>query len=315
MAKFVGKSFIVPYIDQEDRFWQKLNSLYGSHIKEVYFPIIDEEIPTGRPRQPDKYLKAFLESKILPVSVLINPVILARPVEEYTDRILKKLEYYAENYRLTGVTLTNLTLAKRIKETFPDLKLAASTLMEICSDQHLSIVSGTFDIIVPPAKAIRELRILRSMRKSFHGTIRLIVNESCIPSCVYRTQHFYEMSSPDIAHPYSLCQELLEKKPWLRLTGGWILPQHLFLFKGLYDEIKLSGRVTLQQPADFFRVLDGYMFEKELQLHEIGGGPASVNFPMPIDTAFYKYTLNCRKKCVTCNVCDDYWTYNTGKYA
>jgi hypothetical protein len=314
MDKCKRKSLVVPYIDQDQKFWQRLYSLYGDQIKEVYFPIDDPEIPTGRPRQPDDFLKPFLESKVFPVSVLINPVILSRPVEYYVDRILKKLEFYSENFRLTGVTLTNLTLAKLIKETFPDLRLAASTLMEICSEQQLNIINGIFDIIVPPGKAMRDLRTLRTLRKSFQGTIRLLVNEACIPSCVFRTQHFYEMSDPVIAHPQSLCQDLLKEKPWLRLTGGWILPQHLFLFNELYDEIKLSGRITLKHPSDFLRVLDGYVNENELQPHETGGGPASVNIPMPIETAFYKYTLNCRKNCGTCKVCHDYWAYKTGKH-
>jgi hypothetical protein len=204
-------------------------------------------------------------------------------------------------------------LAKRIKEAFPNLKLAASTLMEISNEQQLNMLSETFDVIVPSARAIREIRILRSLQKTFKGTIRLMVNEACIPSCVFRTQHFYEMSNPVIPHPDSLCHDLLKQNPWLRLTGGWILPQHLFLFHGLYDEIKLSGRITLQQPDNFLRVLDSYLYEKDLQPHEIGGGPASVNIPMQIETAFYKYTLNCRKNCSTCKVCHDYWTYNTGK--
>lgn len=315
MGKGNGKSLVVPYVDHDAKFWQKLKALYGEQIKEVYFPIIDEQIPTGRPRQPDKYLKAFLESKIFPVSVLINPVILPRPVEEYTDRVLRELEYYEKNYRLTGATLANLTLAGKIRKFFPDLRLAASTLMEISNEQQINMLSETFDTIVPSANALREIRVLRTLRKKFKGTIRLMVNEACIPSCVFRTQHFYEMSNPAILHPDSLCHALLKQKPWLRLTGGWVLPQHLFLFKGLYDEIKLSGRITLQQPDNFFKVVESYLFEKELQPHEIGGGPASVNIPMQIGTAFYKYTLNCRKNCATCKVCNDYWAYNTGKYA
>jgi len=315
MGKNRGKLLVVPYVDHDAKFWQKLKDLCGDQIKEVYFPIIDELIPTGRPRQPDKYLKEFLESRVFPVSVLINPVILPRPVEEYTDRILKKLEYYEKNYSLTGVTLANLTLAQKIREAFPDLKLAASTLMEISNEQQINLLGETFDIIVPPANAIREIRLLRSLRKTFKGTIRLMVNEACIPSCVFRTQHFYEMSNPAISHPNSLCSELLERKPWLRLTGGWVLPQHLFLFRGLYDEIKLSGRITLQQPGNFFKVVESYLSGKELQPHEIGGGPASVNIPMHIDTAFYKYTLDCRKNCATCKVCHEYWADNTAKYA
>ena len=314
MSKSNEKSLVVPYVDHDTKFWQKLKDLCGGQIKEVYFPIIDDQIPTGRPRQPDKYLKAFLESKILPVSVLINPVILARPIEEYSDRILKELEYYEKNYSLTGATLANLTLAGKIRKFFPDLKLAASTLMEISNEQQINMLGEIFDTIVPSAKTIREIRVLRSLRKTFKGTIRLMVNEACIPLCVFRTQHFYEMSNASIPHPLSLCHDLLEQKPWLRLTGGWVLPQHLFLFKGLYDEIKLSGRITLQQPDNYFKVIESYLFEEELQPHEIGGGPASVNIPMHIETAFYKHTLNCKKNCATCKVCHEYWAYNTEKY-
>ena len=314
MSKSNEKSLVVPYVDHDTKFWQKLKDLCGGQIKEVYFPIIDDQIPTGRPRQPDKYLKAFLESKILPVSVLINPVILARPIEEYSDRILRELEYYEKNYSLTGATLANLTLAGKIRKFFPDLKLAASTLMEISNEQQINMLGEIFDTIVPSAKTIREIRVLRSLRKTFKGTIRLMVNEACIPLCVFRTQHFYEMSNASIPHPLSLCHDLLEQKPWLRLTGGWVLPQHLFLFKGLYDEIKLSGRITLQQPDNYFKVIESYLFEEELQPHEIGGGPASVNIPMHIETAFYKHTLNCKKNCATCKVCHEYWAYNTEKY-
>jgi len=314
MNKTAGKHLVLPYIDQDQDFWKKVRDLCGEQISEVYFPIIDDEIPSGRPRQPEKHLKEFLESGILPVSVLINPIILNRPVDYYTDRVLRKLEYYSLNYRLTGVTLTNLTLGKRIREAFPNLKLAASTLMEITGEQQLRMIMDTFDIIVPPSRVIRDIRLLRSLRKSFHGTIRLMVNEACLASCIFRNQHFYEMSDRGITHPGSLCNEVLELNPWMRLTGGWILPQHLFLFRGLYDEIKLSGRVTLQRPADFFRVLNGYLNDRELMPNEIGGGPASVNIPMPIGTAFYKHTLYCKKNCTSCNVCSDYWTFNAGRH-
>ena len=309
MTKPSGKYLVLPYIDQKLNFWEKVIDLGGERIREVYFPITDGRISTGRPKQPGKHLKRFLESGILPVSVLINPIVLARPAECYTNLVINTLEYYSQNYRLTGATLTNLTLGQRVREAFPNLKLAASTLMDISSEQQISVVMKTFDIVVPPARVMRDIRSLRSMRRIFPGTIRLMVNEACLPSCLFRTQHFYEMSNPKIKYPGSLCNELLGLQPWLRLTGGWVLPQHLFLFRGLYDEIKLSGRITLQRPADFLRVLEGYLKEQELMPDEIGGGPASVNIPMPIETAFYKYTMFCKKNCSTCRVCYDYWTF------
>jgi hypothetical protein len=315
MDRTLEKKFVIPYVDQDEKFWQKICSLYCGQIREVYFPIMDDFIATGRPKQPERYLKDFLESKILTVSVLINPVVLIRPVEELRSHILKKLEYYIENYNISGVTLSNLTLASIIKKEFPSLELFASTLMEICSKQQLVYLNDIFTGIVPSTKIIRDIKSLRDLRANYTGRIRLMVNESCLMSCLLRTQHFFEMSKPDIVYPESLCSDLLDQKPWLRLTGGWILPQHLFLFDGLYDEIKLSGRISLQQPDRYLKVFDSYLHERPLSADQIGGGPASVNCPVDIGVDFYKYTLECSKNCGSCSVCADYWEVKTGKYA
>lgn len=72
--------------------------------------------------------------------------------------------------------------------------------------------------------------------------------------------------------PQSLCDETLEKQPWLRFTGAWVLPQHLHFYDGLYDDLKLAGRVTLKNPADYRRVLDAYVHKKPLTPDKIGGG-------------------------------------------
>lgn len=305
--------FIIPYIDQDIKFWQRISELYSENVREVYFPISDKYVGSGRPRQPDFYLTEFLESRILPASILINPIVLPLPVDEISKRIIDKLEYYLADYNIVGVTLTNLTLARIIKRRFPNLKLTASTLMEIHNEQQLVMLDEVFDNLVPSTRVLRDIKTIRKLREGFKGKIRIMVNESCLSSCVYRTQHFYEMSNSEITFPESLCNKLLEKSPWLRLTGGWILPQHLYLFDGLYDEIKLSGRVSLQKPERYSRVLESYLFKKPLYPHEIGGGPASVNIPLKITADFYKYTLTCSKNCSTCSVCSDYWTENVSR--
>ncbi len=302
-----NKIFVIPYIDQKISFWEEISDSFGESIKEVYFPIMDDKIGTGRPKQPDKYLNEFLKSGILPVSVLINPIILSRPVNEISTSICDKIKYYQDNFNLKGITLTSLTLAEIIKTKFPDLNIIASTLMEIQNEEQLIMLGDVFDTLVPSNRVIRNMNTLRTLRRKFKGQIRIMVNESCVSSCVFRTQHFYEMSNPSIIYPESLCHDLLKKHPWLRLTGSWILPQHLDLFEGLYDEIKLSGRISLQQPEHYFRVLGSYIDKQLLLPHEIGGGPASVNIPMNIEREFYKYTLQCKKNCTNCSVCSDYW--------
>jgi len=295
-------------------FWEKISGFHKGRIREVYFPLQDQFIGTGRPKQPGKNLTEFLESQLFPVSVLVNPVILPRPVDEIAGRILEKLEYYLTHYNLKGVTLTNLSLAKLIKSRFPGLKLTASTLMEIYNEQQLNMLDDVFDCLVPSNRVLRDLRTLKTLRKKYKGKIRILVNESCLSSCIYRTQHFYEMSNPGITYPKSLCLSLLEQKPWLRLTGGWVLPQHLLFFDGLYDEIKLSGRVAFQNKELYFRVLESYMYKKSLYPSQIGGGPASVDVPVEITSDFFQYTLMCKKNCTECSVCSDYWNANTGKH-
>jgi hypothetical protein len=314
LEKTSNKLVVIPYIDQKIGFWEKLSEEYGKNIKEVYYPVTEVKIGTGRPKQPDKHLTSFLKSGIFPLSILINPLVLPRPTEEVATNILKILEFHIKHYHLSGVTTSSVSLAQIIKNTFPNLKLTASTLMEIYSNQQLVMLGDFFDTLVPSNRILRDIKALQIIKNHFKGKIRLMVNEACLSACVYRTQHFYEMSNPEITYPRSLCNKLLEQKPWLRITGGWVLPQHLYLFDDLYDEIKLSGRVSLQKPEKYIRVLDSYIHKKDLFPHEIGGGPASVGLPIKIKTEFYQYTLSCAKNCSECTICQEYWTENAGKH-
>lgn len=299
--------FSIPYVDLPIAFWEKMALQYKSNIKDVYFPMEENVIGTGRPLQPNKFLKKFLESQVLPVSVLINPVVLQTPFEVVKDKLLKCIGKYMLVYNIKGITIANLSLAKEVKKYFPEIELTASTLMDISNEQQLVMIENVFDVLVPSSRVLRDRKKLQSLKAGFPGKIRILVNESCLSSCVYRTQHFFEMSNPEISHPCSLCNELLEQYPWLSLTGSWILPQHLVLIDGLYDELKLAGRVSLANPDRYFYVFSSYVNRTNLQPHEIGGGPASVNVPAIIDSDFYKITLECDKNCKRCFYCRDYW--------
>ncbi len=306
--------FVIPYVDHPLDFWETLKTRFQPHIKEIYFPFIHEKVGTGRPALPDRHLIPFLESKILPVGLLLNPIILYKPVEEFIKTVFPALENLITKYDIKELTLSNLLLAQAVKKHFPSLTLTASTLMEICCEQQLSVIGDVFSTIVPSGKILRNINQLMILRQAFEGKIRLLVNESCLTNCIFRTQHFYEMSVPEIKFPHSLCARMLSEKPWMRLAGSWILPQHLHFFEGIFDEIKIDGRISLQQPERYFEVLKSYIDQTPLQPHQIGGGPASIYSPVNIESDFYKYTLFCRKNCDSCNVCKDYWTSKIFKY-
>jgi radical SAM protein with 4Fe4S-binding SPASM domain len=310
-AKTAGqdKIWVLPYIDQPSEFWRQLADTHKQSIREIYFPLPVDSLGSGRPPQPSRYLYDFLRSNLMDASVLINPLVLPEPVEKMTHSVIQTLEKLMTRYSIVGATVTNLELAVQLKTHFPELSMTASVLMDIYTPLQATMIEGVFDILVPSGRILRDLAALKALRKRFDGKIRLMVNEACLPGCPYRNQHFYEMGK-GFVHPESLCRNLLESKPWLRLTGSWVLPQHLHFYDGIFDEIKLAGRVTLQLPEQYRRVVHAYMNRQNLTPDAIGGGPASVLTPMTINDDFFFYTLSCKKGCSQCGRCEEYYRKN-----
>lgn len=299
-------TWVVPYVDQDLSFWEELAGTFGPHIKEVYFPVPGGAIASGRSRQPESHMDTFLRHAPLAKSALVNPVVLPRPVEEAAPRVLDSLRRLHEEYGVAGVTVTHPGLARRIKETLPGYRVTASVLMGIASPHQALMVRDHVDAITVDNRLVRDLPALKRLREAYAGEIRLIVNEACIPGCPYRTQHFYEMGYGDF-FPQSLCQTMLKEQPWLRLAGAWLLPRHLPWYAGLYDSLKLAGRVTLRARARYLTVLSAYVQRRPILPCDIGGGPASLLEPVDICDDWFEFTLRCNKNCHTCSVCRDYY--------
>jgi MoaA/NifB/PqqE/SkfB family radical SAM enzyme/collagenase-like PrtC family protease len=299
--------WIIPYIDQPIDFWERIHDTFGRSIQAVYLPLPNTSVGSARPSQPDIYLQDFLRRSPFALSVLVNPIILPQPIKKIAGLVLNNIKRFQEQCDLKEVTISNLRLAKYIKEKLPAIDVVASTLMDVSKQNQVAMLEDACDTIVPASRILRDIDALKKLRQMFKGRIRLIVNESCLPGCPFRIQHFFEMASDKISFPQSLCTDLLRHTPWLRLTGSWILPQHLHLYEGLYDELKLAGRVTLQDPKDYLRVLDAYIHAQPLMPHEIGGGPASILEPIVIEEEFFKKTLFCKHECHRCNICKNYY--------
>ncbi len=299
--------WIIPYIDQPLVFWEWIAEHFGSRIKEVYFPLPGNILGSGRPSQAMEHLDQFLQRSPFPLSVLINPIILPRPVDELAPQIIEVLKKLAGEFDVRSATISDPLLAQHIRASLPKLSLTASVLMDIVQPNQVLMLQGVCDTLVPSSRIMRDLPALKAVREAFFGKIRVIVNEACLPNCPFRVQHFYEMGSNNIGHPHSLCSKLLQEFPWLRLTGAWVLPQHLHLYDGVYDELKLAGRVTLRDPAKYRKAFEAYIHSTPLFPNEIGGGPASVLDPIDISEEFFAQTLHCGRQCHKCTVCQEYW--------
>ncbi len=298
--------WVIPYIDQPVEFWDSLGEAFLRHVAEVYFPLPGGLVGSGRPEQPARFLDAFLRDSRLPRSVLVNPLTLPQPVEQIAPAIIQAVRRLEEDAGICGATVTSLALATRIRDALPDLPLTASVLMDIASPIQVKMLAGAFETLVPASRVMRDRPALEALRAAFPGRIRLLVNEGCLPGCPFRTQHFHEMASL-AAFPRSLCDELLRDQPWLRLTGAWVLPQHLHLYDGLYDELKLSGRVTLRDPTRYVRVFSAYVHRQPLTPDAIGAGPASLLEPLHISEEFFVQTLRCGHRCHECGLCRRYF--------
>jgi hypothetical protein len=300
------RTWVIPYVDQDLDFWQEVQERYGRSVKEVYFPMPHEQFASGRSPQPRQFLPDFLRCAPLPKAVLMNPIVLPRPVEGMAPAILSALQQLRDEFGVQSVTVTNLTLARLIKEALPDLYVTASVLMGIATPAQALVVRDHVDAISPDTRLLRDLAGLKRLRSAFPGEIRLLVNEACIPGCPFRTQHFYEMG---YGHdfPQSLCGQMLEEHPWLRLTGAWALPRHLAFYDGLYDHLKLSGRATMRDADRYLAVLGAYVNREPILPVDIGGGPASPLDLIDASDEWFAFVLHCDKRCDVCSVCREYY--------
>lgn len=299
-------TWIIPYVDQGLDFWQEIGNRFGEQVKEVYFPVPGGQFASGRSSQPERFLDDFLRHAPLAKSVVVNPIVLPRPVEQIAPEIVAVLQRLSDDFGVHSVTIANLALARIIKETLPGFTIAASVLMGIVSPLQALVVRDCVDAIGPDTRLTRDLDGLKRLRSAFRGEMRLLVNEACIPGCPFRTQHFYEMGYGE-SFPLSLCQEMLEEHPWLRLTGAWLLPRHLTFYDGVYDSLKLAGRVTLRDPDKYLTVLEAYVDRMPIQPGDIGGGPASPGDIVDVSDEWFEFVLHCNKRCDACAVCRDYY--------
>jgi hypothetical protein len=297
--------FVIPYVDQPLPFWEGIADELGSHVAEVYFPLPGGWFPSGRPPQPELHLGEFLDHSPFPLAALVNPIVLPRPADALSADVLESLKRLDGDHGLKGVTVSNIELASLIREELPHLQVTASVLMDIERPNQVVHITRRFDGIVPSGRILRDLDALRALRRAFPGRVRLLVNEGCLPGCPLRVQHFFEMASGP-SHPQSLCASLLAERPWLRLTGAWVLPQHLSRYDGLFDEVKLAGRVTLSNPERYRAVLGAYVRREPLTPDAIGGGPASPLASIAISDEFVDRTQRCRLQCDTCSYCEGY---------
>ena len=150
-------TWIIPYVDQGLDFWQEIEERFGERIREVYFPVPQGQFASGRPRQPEQFLFDFLGHASLPKGVLVNPIVLSRPVEVMAADILATLQRLGGDFGVRSVTVANPTLAGVIKDTLPDWHVTASVLMGIARPDQAWLIQDRVDAITVDNRLVRDL--------------------------------------------------------------------------------------------------------------------------------------------------------------
>lgn len=245
--------FQIPY-NRETNFIAELRS-WRRFIGSIYFPIPLEFMGTGRPWTDGDRKKYHdgLPSIIRAVSdagfdseILCNSIL---PDWSKAQALIKYLSRLHE-HGLKHVTVAYLPLASLIHREIPSLEIVASTIAfihDIARLERWCTEAGVKTIVSDRSlnKNIVELRKLRDAGVS----IRLIVDENCMPSCPLQFQHYILFSldnriseiegTLDLDTLNRHCHRYERIHHW-KMFQSSPLPSNLPHYNGVVDTLKIT---------------------------------------------------------------------------
>ncbi len=238
----------------------------------------------------------------------------------FFEEIGETVDYISSRYRLLSVTTASPLVAKFIKNNFDGIKTRASVNMEIGTKEGFTYLEDYFDGFYMKREHNRSLPAIKRLRSwcDAHGKeLFMLANSGCLNNCSAHifhdnlVAHEKEIASKDNAYDFTgVCREYFGKagrmESYLRVTN-FIRPEDLHLVQDFFDGIKLATRVN-PNPA---RVLEAYM-----NAHHAGTvtsllEPDHTGLFYPrllentkIDPEWTKFTLECKKNCSECGLCE-----------
>ena len=254
--KDYGFSICFPFNHDRD-LWGKL-SPYAEIVEEIYAGLHPRIFPSARVwnclDNPDEHLAALigLLEGAATKDVALNIIMNTTPVREIDEgEIVRSLERLMDVGEVR-VTVCDLRIAMKLRETFPDLMMEVSTIANVDSQYGASLWR---DLIAPDTIVIsREInknlpRIKRIRELGFR--IKMVVSDLCTPQCPSYLRHFTLHSSQlDGKSDYDrdavqmqLCAEIKGRTPVWHWVKKEVLPFHLPRYKGFVDVFKLCDRL------------------------------------------------------------------------
>lgn len=251
------------------------------HISEVYFSW--GSIPNGRNNQimrSDLTLweaqeKQFsdlkeLSEENLNLNLLFNATCYGKDSlsKVFFHEIGDTVSFLFEKTTLKTVTTTSPVIAGFIKANFPDIEVRASVNMCIGTEEGMKYVADCFDSFYLKREYNRDFAVIHNLKAwcDENGkTLYALANSGCLNNCSAHTfhdnlvSHESEITKADNGFIFQgVCKKFLSNPDNLHALldyTGFIRPEDIDLYEGLFPSMKLATRVH----ADPVKVLSAYI--------------------------------------------------------
>lgn len=190
----------------------------------------------------------------------------------FFQKIGDAVDYLQENCLVKTVTTTSPVIAEFIKRNFPGMEVRASVNMGIGSVEGMEYVSDCFDSFYLKRELNRNFAKIRELKEwcDNHGKVLYaLANSGCLNNCSAHTfhdnlvSHEVEIAKMDNGFVFEgVCRKYLinpKNLPNLFSRTGFIRPEDVALYEGLFPSIKLATRVN----ADPVKILKAYIDNKK----------------------------------------------------
>lgn len=316
----------------EERFVDIVHD-FREHLAEVYFPWSD--MPSGRAaltnrrgyvdwtgqKRAEEDLLSLKEMGVA-LDLLFNSNCYgADAVSEYLrNQVVSVLEHLDD---LVGgvetVTTTSLTVARTVKDFFPETEVRASVNMRIGTIRGMQYVAGLFDGFCVQREFNRDpahLRRLKDWADENGKHIYMLANSGCLNHCSGQTFHdnlvAHEKEIDERRNipnwtPHVCWNFLKDRTNWpVLLQNSWVRPEDLHHYQDLFPFVKLATRMHSRPRLVIQAFCEGRYRGNLLDLFEPGHGPAL--HPYIIDNErfprdWFGRTTECDKQCERCTYC------------
>ena len=301
-----GLKFSLPF--NHDPAWVDcIVNAYAPFVESVYAPLPPRVHPTlynWRGGDPGHYEDIFLAltERLAGKGIMTNMVLNADTPDPLNfEPLFAFLEKHLDT-RWMSATVNNVILARELRRRYGDLKLYSSVTSDISSINEASFWrwEAGVDGITAAQILTKKTAMLQRIR-SLGLSVRLVVNNGCLPACPFRHQHWTLVygASFDRAMADRRLHEVRENCTAVRRNAMYILwqsqvvPADLPRYKNIIDVVKIEGRSRTTD--NLVQIVDAYL-AMESRRHP------DYDYFEPPETL--DRLADCDRTCQTCGWCE-----------